>query len=439
MEKRAEEILRQVFCATLDGVMPDAAVRNKAGLLSAVYERRNLSKCVVVGFGKAACRMAKALMDSLPCPIREGILITKYGYSGDITFDRGDFQVYEAGHPIPDARGLTATGQVMELLRIADDRTLVICLISGGGSALLVAPYKGITLEAKQTVTDLLMKAGAEIRELNTVRKHISQVKGGRLAELAYPASVVSLILSDVIGNAIDVIASGPTSPDGTTYRDAISVLEKYNLTDRVPEIISSVLREGLQGFIPDTPKAGDVVFERVENIIIGNNNMAISAAERQAEQLGLSTRVLTDSLAGEARRAGEWLAEKGMETKRSLEGTCGRPVCLISGGETTVTVKGNGIGGRNMELALAFALAVEGTRGLTLLSAGTDGTDGPTDAAGAVVDGCTARCAREKALDPQIYLDNNDAYGLFQRTGNLIRTGPTGTNVMDVQIILVE
>ncbi|MGD9577138.1 MAG: glycerate kinase, partial [Syntrophorhabdus sp.] len=349
-----------------------------------------------------------------------------------------NIELYEAGHPIPDNNGLAATKKAVSLLKMADERTLVLCLISGGGSALLSAPKGAISFDDKQKVTGLLLKAGASINELNTVRKHISEIKGGRLAEYAYPAKVVSLILSDVIGDELDVIASGPTTPDSTTYRMALDVVEKYRLTEKLPKAVLDILKDGVEGMVADTPKKGNQIFEGVENIIIGSNRKAALAAREKAKELGFDATILSTEIQGEAIDAARWLAKKAIEAKRLLEDKDGKKICLISGGETTVTVKGKGKGGRNTELALVFALEVKGMSNITLLSAGTDGTDGPTDAAGAIVSGETIQKAKLFNLDPEACLVNNDSYTFFSKTGELFITGPTGTNVMDLQIILI-
>ena len=338
---------------------------------------------------------------------------------------------------LPDKNGLAGTGEIISLLKSADENTLVVCLISGGGSALLVAPHEDVLLEEKQQITDMLLKAGADINELNAVRKHISAVKGGRLAEIARPARIISLIVSDVIGDRLDVIASGPTAPDRTTYSDALNILVRYNLYDRSPRNIVKVLEKGADGLIPETPKAGSKIFERVDNIIISSNRTALKAAVQKAEELGFQAEVLSSGLTGEAREVCKWLAKKAVEIKNANRSTL--PYCLISGGETTVTVKGNGLGGRNMELALAFAIEIDGIDGITLLSAGTDGTDGPTDAAGAIVDGKTVESARSTGLRPEVYLNNNDSYNFFKNIDGLLITGPTGTNVMDIQVIIID
>ncbi|RPI34908.1 MAG: glycerate kinase [Nitrospiraceae bacterium] len=423
-----------IYSEALKAVDPHRLTFHFSEKVRSLYQDSGAERLIVTGFGKAAITMGKAAEDSLYDIITEGILITKHGHrKKNLLFRK--LKVFEAGHPIPDENGLTGTGEVIRLMHAADENTLVLCLISGGGSALLVSPYEGITLADKQNITDLLLKAGAIINELNTLRKHISKVKGGRLAEIAHPANVISLIISDVIGDRLDVIASGPTSPDDTTFQDALRVIEKYELMDQTPPPVLTVLRKGADGLIPETPKEGSYIFDRVENMIIGNNKKALEAAKAKADSFGLDAEIISAEMTGEAREVGKWLAQKAIKIKNS--GGLKRSCCLISGGETTVTVKGNGLGGRNMELALAFAMEIDGIDGITLLSAGTDGTDGPTDAAGAILDGKTIEKGRRLGLDPQEYLNNNDSYHFFERINDLLLTGPTGTNVMDIQIII--
>jgi len=443
----------EIFYAALKAVDPYDAVQVHSRRIRTIYKGGHFKRLMVIGFGKAACIMVNALKDALGDLIDDVIVITKYGYCSSTPWDSGlesSVLIFEAGHPLPDENGLKATEEAIKLLRDADEDTLIVCSISGGGSALLVSPYEGISLKEKQQITELLLNAGADIYELNTVRKHISKVKGGRLAEIAYPAKVISLILSDVIGDRLDVIASGPTSPDSTTYNDALEVLKKYRLIDKAPQSIVETLQKGAKGLINETPKEGSNIFHNVENIIIGSNRIALDAAKKKAEESGVSTEIISYELTGEARKAGKWLA--GIAMAKKLQRATGhgpgvskeynstlQPICLISGGETTVTVKGRGMGGRNMELALSFAMAIEGIDGITLLSAGTDGTDGPTDAAGAIVDGETIKKARAIHIDPLEYLNNNDSYNFFRKIDALFITGPTGTNVMDIQIMVIE
>ncbi|RMG72851.1 MAG: glycerate kinase [Nitrospirae bacterium] len=424
------EEIEQIYREALKGINPETRVVKQ--LSSQGWLTETGGQIYLVAFGKAACPMTRGALSVLGNRLKRGIVITKDDHSKGFNFpDR--VELYEASHPVPDLRSVRATERALEILDGLRDDDLVIALISGGGSSLFCAPFEGISLEDKKTTTDLLLKAGADIFEINTVRKHISRVKGGRLARYLSPAKVISLIISDVIGNRLDVIASGPTAPDPTTFSDALEVIKKYGLYERVPEGVIKLLKRGASGEVPETLKPGSRVFERVENHIIASNRHMLEELKALAEKRGYRTLLLTDSLQGEAREAARWLAG---EIKRTSSPT---PLCLISGGETTVTVKGDGLGGRNTEFALAFAMEIEGMKGVTLLSAGTDGTDGPTDAAGAVVDGETTKRARALGLDPMDYLLRNDSYNFFKNTGELLITGPTGTNVMDIQIVLIR
>jgi len=429
-------ILREIFNKALLAVDPYKAVASYSDTIRRAYKSGDFRRLVLIGFGKAASLMSKAIEDNLGDLLAGGIIITKYGHSA-----RGDRNskiiAYEAGHPLPDENGQKAAREIVRVLNEADKSTLVICLISGGGSALLVAPYRDITLADKQEVTGMLLQAGADICELNTVRKHISAVKGGRLAETAQPATIISLILSDVMGDRLDMIASGPTAPDKTTYKDAHNVFRKYKLEGRLPSSVAEMIGNGIRGLVPETPKDGDPVFQRVRNIIVGSNKMATDAARNAAELRGYRTTVISTELCGEASIVAGELARKAIDSKKAL--APGDKACLIAGGETTVKVRGNGKGGRNTELALVFGMEIKGLPGITFLSAGTDGTDGPTDAAGAFVDGQTVAKAAGAGIDAGEYLKNNDSYTFFSRTGDLFITGPTGTNVMDIQIILLD
>ena len=409
-------------------------MQQQAEHLRTCYRDSGCQNLLIVGFGKAAPAMASALVESLGDLVDTGLIVTKYDHVSTPLPEK--IRVYEAGHPVPDANGLRASEEIFNLVQKADARTLIITLISGGGSALLVAPQEGISLADKQQTTTLLLKAGADIFELNTVRKHLSRIKGGRLAEAAYPAKVVSLILSDVIGDRLDVIASGPTAPDPTTYGEALAVLDRYHLNNQVPPPVLDLLRRGYRGEVPETPKADSSFFRKVENLIVGSNRQALAAAARRARELDFEGDILADDQMGEASEMGRRLARQALTAANSQQGNA--RLCLLAGGETTVTVRGQGKGGRNMELALAFAMEIEGAPDITLLSAGTDGGDGPTDAAGAIVDGSTVTKARELGIDPQAYLDDNNSYDFFKQVGGLLVTGPTGTNVMDIQIVLI-
>lgn len=436
-----------MFRAALDAADPyrvvTKALERRGGSFFAgtdAYDLDRFERILVVGAGKATARMALALEESLGAAIEKGLVIVKYGHT-----DAGlaKIEQREASHPLPDEAGIQATRSILDLITCAGESTLVICLLSGGASSLMVQPAPGISLEEKQGTTRLLLEAGASIGEVNCVRKHLSVVKGGRLAQAAHPAPVLALILSDVIGDPLDVIASGPTAPDPTTFRDAAGVIEKYRLAHLLPPAVAAFIERGTAGGEPETAKNGDPCFRRTRNLIVGGISIALAAARDQASAAGLPCEVITAGLQGEAREAARALAGFALRRKNALKP--GERCCFLSGGETTVTVRGPGIGGRNQELALAFATEIENVPGITLLSAGTDGTDGPTDAAGAIVDGETAMKARQTGLDPKDYLDRNDSYVFFQqydaRTGDTshLLTGPTGTNVMDVQIICIE
>lgn len=440
------EPLMAIFNSALSAADPYHAVRrvlrrdgNTVYAGDSGYNLDDFERIIVVGAGKAAARMAAAVEDVLGDALDGGIVIVKYGHGAALK----TVELIEAAHPIPDEEGAQGTKRILDLLRGADEKTFVVCLLSGGGSALLVAPLPGVTLEDKQKTTDVLLRAGANITELNTVRKHLSAVKGGRLAEAAHPASLLTLILSDVMGDRLDVIASGPTVPDRTSFRDALSVIHAYSLERSIPDSVFSVLHMGVAGVLPDTPKEGAVFFQKTRNNIIGSIRQSLDAAREKALELGFEPELITSELQGEAKDAAGYLASQAKRVRSALH-PGDKPRCLLAGGETTVTVKRSGRGGRNQELALTFAREISGMEGITLLSAGTDGTDGPTDAAGALVNSETWSRARAVGLDPAVFLENNDSYSFFskldlQANEKLhIKTGPTGTNVMDLQIILV-
>ena len=383
------------------------------------------ARVVVLGCGKASGAMARAAEDVLGDRIAEGFVVVKDGYTAPLRRIR----LAEAGHPVPDARGLTASARLLELAASAREDDLVLFLVSGGGSALTPAPVPPVTLEEKQEVTRLLLAAGATIAELNAVRKHLSRFKGGLLARAAWPATVITLALSDVIGDPLDVIASGPTAPDPTTFATALEVLERRGVRDRAPASVISRLEAGVKGEIEETPKPGDRIFGRVTNLVIGNNTLIIDAAVATARQLGFGTRLLSREIQGEARE----VARELVTWAQRLE----PPACLVAGGETTVTVKGRGKGGRCQEFALAAALAMRPGDGVTVLAAGTDGTDGPTDAAGAIVDGGSVERGRAAGVDPVRALEDNDAYRFLRASGDLLVSGPTNTNLLDLYVLL--
>ena len=440
------QILLQIFNAALAAVDPFNAVlksarveNNQLIVTDRKYDLAAFNRIVVVGAGKATARMALAVEMLLGNSISAGLIVVKEGH----TVPLSGIEQVEAAHPVPNEAGLLGAQRILQLVRDADDKTLVICLLSGGASALLVVPVEGVTLHDKQETTRLLLGAGASINELNAVRKHLSSVKGGKLAQAAYPAQLVTLILSDVIGDPLDVIASGPTAADNSSFSDAWSVIVKFGLQNALPPRAANHLRRGSAGQEPETVKANDACLDNTHNAIIASNRQALNAAQAEADRLGLAAKTISDTLQGEARAAAHFLAQAAQSELASMKPR--ERHCLLCGGETTVTVKGAGTGGRNQELALAFALEIEGIPGMSLLSAGTDGGDGPTDAAGACVDGNTASLARGKEVDPQRALDQNDSYTFFKQldtaagTHCLIKTGPTGTNVMDMQIVMLS
>ena len=387
----------------------------------------------LIGAGKASASMAQAVEAIFGDRLTKGVIITKYGH----TLPLRRIETIEAGHPIPDRNGIDGTKKIRSLLEGSGDDDLVIFILSGGGSSLLPLPADGIALEEKQEATQLLLDCGAEIREINTVRKHISQAKGGRLARWAYPSTVLAFILSDVVGDPLDVIGSGPTVPDTSLFEEALEILEKYNLLKEISPSIRNYLYWGKEGKVQETPKPGDVAFDKVTTFLIGSNILALKAARAEALSRGFNTLILSSSLVGETREVARFhgaIARELVSSGNPVQ----RPACIISGGETTVTVKGSGLGGRNQEFALAGAIEISGLEKVILLSGGTDGTDGPTDAAGAIADHTTVGRAKLKGLDPKGTLENNDAHPFFKSLGDLLITGPTYTNVMDVRILLV-
>ncbi|HTU01579.1 MAG TPA: glycerate kinase, partial [Candidatus Sulfotelmatobacter sp.] len=365
--------------------------------------------------------------------VSRGVVVTKYGHVQPTKRVR----IHEAGHPVPDDAGLAGAQAVLNEVRGLEADDLIIVVVSGGGSALLPAPVPGITLAEKQALTKALLACGADIREMNTIRKHISQIKGGQLARAAAPARVLTLILSDIVGDPLDAIASGPTVPDPTTYQDALAILDKYKIRGQVPVSIVKHLEAGAAGKITETPKPDDPLFTRVENVMVASNIQALQAAAEAARVAGLTPMILSSSIEGETRDIARMHAALGREA-RETGNPAPPPVCLISGGETTVTLKGRGKGGRSQEFVLAAVLDIAGLQDVVILSAGTDGTDGPTDAAGAVADGDTLRRAQALGLHPRAALDDNDAYPFFKHLDDLVITGPTRTNVMDVRLVLV-
>lgn len=400
------------------------------------FQLQDFDRIFVLGGGKASGAMAEGIWEILGHTIADGVINVLKGSASK--FSTGRITLNEARHPIPDEGGIVGVTKMLEILDGLTEKDLVIFLISGGGSALMPLPQKGITLEEMQNVTTSLLKSGAYIDEINTVRKHISQIKGGRMAIRAYPATLLCFVLSDVVGDSLTSIASGPTVPDTTTYDDAISVLRRYSIWQSIPESVKRCLRDGVEGRIPESLKPGDLRFKKVQNLILGSNRVALQAAMEKAKQLGYNSMILSTFIEGEARHIGTAIAGIAREILTSglpLE----RPAILLCGGETTVTVMGDGLGGRNQELVLSAALRLRGLDGVVVASIGTDGIDGPTDAAGAIIDGSTWNRSREKGLNLEMSLNDNDSYTFFNQLSDLIITGPTGTNVNDVMIIIVN
>ena len=440
-------IFSELIGAALDAADPATAVRrvmqcegSRLTVAGKAYDLDRTERIIVAGAGKAGAPMAAALHTILGDRITAGWVNVKRGYlrKDQLVADwAGAIQLHEAGHPVPDEAGRQGAERLLQMVGDLTERDLVICVISGGGSALLPMPAIGITLIEKQLMTQKLLACGATINEFNTVRKHLSVIKGGQLARAAWPARMISLILSDVVGSPLDVIGSGPTAPDSSTFQDAWDVLEKYHLDSQAPDSIRARLEAGRAGQLADTPKPGDPLFDSVQNVVIGDNALSAEAAARRAQQLGLNALVLSTFVEGEAREVGKVAAGLAREIVRYAR-PLARPACLILGGETTVTLRGQGKGGRNQELALSAALALDGWEGATVLAFATDGTDGPTDAAGAVATWDTAERARRLGMHPQAYLANNDAYHFFETLGDLLLPGPTNTNVNDLTFVVV-
>lgn len=428
--------LKRIFLAGIKAVNAYDAVcsevsltHNQIKIAGKRYSLNSFKKVIVIGAGKASYAMAKAIEKKIGSVIDNGVVITKYNHGGSLKH----IKVLEASHPLPDMNSVSATNQLISMANNVDQHTLVIMLLSGGASSLLVAP-DGISLEDKIKATSLLLRSGASIEELNIVRKHLSLVKGGKLASIFYPAQIVTLIISDVIGNKLDIIGSGPTYFDNSTSQQAIDILNQYNLNQIMPKSVIKTLENKIKSKVIN--RVTRTIRKNVRNVIIADNKLAIHTCKRETKKLGLKPVVLTTSLHGEAREVGHVLASIAEEMFNNKKKNHKR-LCLISGGETTVSVKGNGKGGRNQELALAFAIDIK-NKSISMLSAGTDGSDGPTDAAGAIVDGYTMRDIKGLGMNPFKYLNDNDSYTILDKVGRLLKTGPTETNVMDIQLILL-
>jgi len=438
--KRMRQDAVDIFYAGLQAVDPVAAIQRTCRIDGQVFvmkdKRYDLSQyrhVYVIGAGKASAAMASALEDMLGDIITQGLINVKYGHVRDLE----QVELVEAGHPVPDENGLNGADAMLRLAEKAQKDDLVICLISGGASALLPSPAAGLTLADKQETIRVLLACGAPIHDINTIRKHISRIKGGRLGLACHPATVVALILSDVVGDDLDIIASGPTVPDPGTFQQCMDIVSKYALENLLPKPVMRHLQNGADGNVAETPKPGDVVFKNVRNILIGNNYQALEASSRHAAALGYTPLILSSMFEGETKDLALFHAAVIKEIAASRHPVA-PPACILSGGETTVTLSGKGLGGRNQEFVLASALYLEGLEKFVLLSAGTDGTDGPTDAAGALMDAATLERAKALHLNVGDYLERNDSYHFFQQLEDLFFTGPTHTNVMDLRIILI-
>lgn len=431
----------RIFKKALQAVEPFSAVqeycRVRNGTLfidNRSYQLANFKNIYIIGFGKATAPMAQAVESILGDKITSGVILVKYGHTAELKKVR----TIEAGHPVPDSNGMNGTEEILSLLTATEADDLVLCLVSGGGSALLSLPCKNISLKDKQETNKILLSCGASIHEMNAIRKHISKVKGGRLAETIHPATLISLILSDVVGDDLDVIASGPTVPDQSTYQECMKIILKYDMYEKLPKSVVHHIEKGMKGSIPESPKPGNSIFQATEHVIIGSNTRAVIAAEREAQKLNYHTIILSSMIEGETKEVAKVhtaIAKEILRTGNPIT----TPACILSGGETTVTIRGDGLGGRNQEFVLSTVRDIASSKNIVVLSGGTDGNDGPTDAAGAVADSGTLARAFNLGLNPEDYLANNDSYHFFKEVDRLLITGPTNTNVMDLRVILVD
>jgi glycerate-2-kinase len=442
-QRRDRQFLQTIYEAAVSAAKPSVLLKKRveiSGNALVIETARSRSrfpltgKVYVVGVGKGADKSARFWQRLLGDRLEQGIFIVRDRISRE-RFKR--IAILAAGHPLPDHRGLSATKRCLEMLGRADCNDCVVVFLMGGASSLLVQPASGITLKDKRAATALLLKSGMNIREMNCVRKHISAVKAGGLLRAAYPARVLTLAVSDVIGDDPAAIGSAPSFHDTTTFNKAWGILEIHSLTNKIPRAVKNHLLRGIRGETPETLKPGSLLSSRSPYIVIANNQDSLLAAKKKAESLGFSAKILTAELSGDAQSKAREICRK-LKSMLRKKNSGRRPLCFLLGGETTVKVKGKGLGGRNQEFALASALELSGCRGISLLSAASDGSDGPTDAAGAFVDGETFARARKLGLNPYRALRENDSYHFFEPLGDLFCPGPTGTNVLDFVIALL-
>ncbi len=439
-QKYKRDILRVIWGA-IDSANPESAVRECLKLRyenlhvgNRIIDLGKINNIYVIGAGKATPVMAKTTENILMKRLKGGLIGTKYGHSVPLH----NINIMEAGHPIPDKNSQLCAQRTLRLAGSCETNDILICLLSGGASAIWSAPQPPIKLEEKKQVTEALLACGADIHEINTIRKHISNIKGGRLAEVAQPAMLITLAISDVVGDQLSSIGSGPTVGDPTTFKNVFDTVNKYDLMTKLPQSVSDIVWDGYKKLIKDTPKPSNAVFSKNIELVIGSNKKALEMAQQTARYLGYKVQIVSSQITGEAKEIGLKLVEQAKQLSASQQ-PGDKPWMLLGGGETTVTLSGRGKGGRNQEMTLAAAVAMEGTGNITFASIGTDGTDGPTDAAGAIADGSTVERGKANGLDANFYLANNDSYNYFKTTGDLIKTGPTGTNIMDIQVLIVE
>jgi len=428
LRRDAESILKEAVTAAEPEQLTCDALRARGNAIS------DEGRVWLAGFGRAAAAMAGGARHALGYRINRGVLVVPAGYESEAP---AGFDAFSGGHPIPDQASVAGSRAIRQLAQEAGEQDLLICLISGGGSSLLTLPPDGMPLEDVQEVTRLLIDSGAGIEEMNCVRKHLDLLKGGRLAQVAAPARVLALVMSEVVGDPLDVIASGPVAPDPTSFSDAVSVLRRHGIWKHVPLAARGYLDRGVCREIGDSPSRVEPCFERTDTVVVGNAHTAARAACLEAERLGYESQVLTTTLTGEAHQAGRFLAE----TLKALidSNPTRRRTCIVTAGETTVSANGEAHGGRNQVLALSAAQQLADLEGVLLSSMATDGTDGSTDAAGAVVTGTTLRRAKQAGIDVRAALEGHAAYPVFQKLGDLIVSGPTGTNVADIQVLLLH